>query len=205
MNSTSRICLSIGSLLSLIAFTPGALSAQLKTSEDKAPLFLFVFNASKASTHALAEYGGQLQLQIPKEEIRSVQMYSNRSEEVFTEFRQPGVRNLWKQGKVDFKNPAKATLSAVQSSTQIIEIFGIVVDSSSIQYRISAVGRELTGSRTLNNLTLTMDAAATWTSCSGELPCLGYGSPLLNASVCYGDNVIRDYCPDCGCCAAADE
>ena len=58
MNSTSRICLSIGSLLSLIAFTPGALSAQLKTSEDKAPLFLFVLNASNASTLALAEYGG---------------------------------------------------------------------------------------------------------------------------------------------------
>ena len=132
-------------------------------------------------------------------------MYSNRSEEVFTEFRQPGVSNLWKQGKVDFKNPAKATLSASQSSTQIIEIFGIEVDSTSIQYRISAVGRELTGSRTLNDLTLTMDAAATWTSCSGEPPCLGYGSPLLNASVCYGDNVILDYCPDCGCCAAADE
>jgi hypothetical protein len=74
------------------------------------PFFsLFVLNSSKAYTLALAGDGGLLQLQIPREEIRSVQMYSNRSGEVFTEFRQPGVRNFWKSANVDFKHSAKAT------------------------------------------------------------------------------------------------
>ena len=45
-----------------------------------------------------------------------------------------------------------------------------------------------------------MDAAAPWKFCSDELVSLGYGSPLLNASVCYGDSVIRDNFPDCSCC-----
>ena len=76
------------------------------------PFFsLFVFNSSKAYTLALAGDGGLLQLQIPREEINSVQMYSNRSGEVFAEFRQPGVRNFWKSANVDFKHSAKATFS----------------------------------------------------------------------------------------------
>ena len=49
-----------------------------------------------------------------------------------------------------------------------------------------------------------MDAAATWKSCSEELVFLGYGSPVLNASVCYGENVIRDNCPDCNCCISVE-
>ena len=200
-----RVAFTIGSLLCLMAFTPRAISSSLKTSEDKAPVFLFVLNAAKGSTHALSEVANQLQLQIPREEINFVQMYSRRSGEVFTEFRQPGVRDLWKSVNVDFKNPAKATLTAGQSSTQIVEILGLEVTPTSIQYRISSVGPASIVPQMLKDVTLTMDAAATWKPCSDGLPCLGYGSPLLNASVCYGEHVIRDHCPDCECCVSIGE
>ena len=89
----NRTHLLFGSLLCLMAFTPVSLSSSLK-SYDKAPLFLFVLNSSKVYSRVLARDGGQLQLQIPRDEISSVQMYSNRSGEVFTEFRQPAVRNF---------------------------------------------------------------------------------------------------------------
>ena len=204
MQGLNRIDLLLGFLLCLIGFGPGALSSQLKTSEDKAPLFLFVLNSATASSRTLPGDGGQLQLQIPRHSIRSVQMYSNRSGEVFTEFRQPGVKDLWKSVNVDFKNPAKATLSAFQSSPQIIEILGLEVTPLLINYQISVVEPVSSMSPILKNVTLTMDAAATWKSCSGEPPCVGYGSPLLNASVCYGDDVIRDNCPDCGCTTTAE-
>ena len=204
MQGLNRIDLLLGFLLCLIGFGPGALSSQLKTSEDKAPLFLFVLNSATASSRTLPGNGGQLQLQIPRHSIRSVQMYSNRSGEVFTEFRQPGVKDLWKSVNVDFKHPAKATLSAFQSSPQIIEILGLEVTPLLINYQISVVEPVSSMSPILKNVTLTMDAAATWKSCSGEPPCVGYGSPLLNASVCYGDDVIRDNCPDCGCCTTAE-
>jgi len=204
MQGLNRIDLLLGFLLCLIGFGPGALSSQLKTSEDKAPLFLFVLNSAAASSRTLPGNGGQLQLQIPRHSIRSVQMYSNRSGEVFTEFRQPGVKDLWKSVNVDFKYPAKATLSAFQSSPQIIEILGLEVTPLLINYQISVVEPVSSMSPILKNVTLTMDAAATWKSCSGEPPCVGYGSPLLNASVCYGDDVIRDNCPDFGCCTTAE-
>ena len=204
MQGLNRIDLLLGFLLCLIGFGPGALSSQLKTSEDKAPLFLFVLNSATASSRTLPGNGGQLQLQIPRHSIRSVQMYSNRSGEVFTEFRQPGVKDLWKSVNVDFNHPAKATLSAFQSSPQIIEILGLEVTPLLINYQISVVEPVSSMSPILKNVTLTMDAAATWKSCSGEPPCVGYGSPLLNASVCYGDDVIRDNCPDCGCCTTAE-
>ncbi len=204
MKAINDFGLSVGVFLCLIGFGPGALSSQLKKSEDKAPLFLFVLNSAKASAHTLPGDAGQLQLQIPRKEIRSVQMYSNRSGEVFTEFHQPGVRNLWKSVSVDFKHPAKATLSTVQSSARIVEILGLEVTPDSVQYRISVVGSKSKISSILKNVTLTMDAAATWKSCSGDLPCIGYGSPLLNASVCYGDKGIRDNCPDCNCCLTDD-
>ncbi len=199
MKAINDFGISVGVFLCLIGFGPGALSSQLKKSEDKAPLFLFVLNSAKASAHTLPGDAGQLQLQIPRKEIRSVQMYSNRSGEVFTEFHQPGVRNLWKSVSVDFKHPAKATLSAFQSSPKIIEILGLEVTPLLINYQISIVEPVSSMSPILKNVTLTMDAAATWKSCSGEIPCVGYGSPLLNASVCYGDSGICDNCPDCGC------
>jgi hypothetical protein len=204
MQGLNRIDLIFGFLLCLIGFGPGALSSQLKASEDKAPLFLFVLNSAKASALSLPGNGVQLELQIPRQSIRSVKMYSNRSGVVFTEFRQPGVKDLWKSVNVDFKHPAKATLSAFQSSPQIIEILGLEVTPLLINYQISIVEPVSSMSPILKNVTLTMDAAATWKSCSGELPCVGYGSPLLNASVCYGDSGIRDNCPDCGCCTTGE-
>ena len=200
-----RVVFTIGSLLCLMSFTPRAISSSLKTPEDKAPLFLFVLNAAKGSTHALSEVANQLRLQIPREEINFVQMYSRRSGAVFTEFRQPGVRDLWKSVNVDFKNPAKATLAAGQSPTQIVEILGLEVTPSSVHYRINSVGSASIAPQILKDVTLTMDAAATWKACSEGLPCLGYGSPLLNTSVCYGDHVIRDQCPDCECCVSIGE
>ena len=74
--SMNRIHFLFGSLLCLMVFTPAALSSSLK-SDDKAPLFLFVLNSSKSYSPVLAGDGGQLQLQIPIEEISSVQIYSN--------------------------------------------------------------------------------------------------------------------------------
>ena len=71
-----------------------------------------------------------------------------------------------------------------QSASQIIEILGLEVTPSWIQYRISSVEPAFTVSRILKNVTLVMDSAATWKFCSEELVCLGYGSPLLNVSVC---------------------
>jgi len=204
MQGLNRIDLIFGFLLCLIGFGPGALSSQLKASEDKAPLFLFVLNSAKASALSLPGNGVQLELQIPRQSIRSVKMYSNRSGAVFTEFRQPAVKDLWKSVNVDFNHPAKATLSVSQSSPQIIEILGLEVTPLLINYQISIVEPVSSMSPILKNVTLTMDAAATWKSCSGELPCVGYGSPLLNASVCYGDSGIRDNCPDCGCCTTGE-
>ena len=107
----SVFSLLLGSLLLLMACAPGALSSSLQMSEDNAPLFLFVLNASKAYTRGLDRDGSQMQLQIPREAIGFVQMYSNRSGEVFTEFHQPGVKNLWKSVSVNLKHPAKATFS----------------------------------------------------------------------------------------------
>ena len=163
-----------------------------------------MLNSATASALTLPGNAVQLQLQIPRHSILSVKMYSNRSGVVFTEFRQPAVKDLWKSVNVDFKHPAKATLSAFQSSPQIIEILGLEVTPLLINYQISIVEPVSIMSPILKNVTLTMDAAATWKSCSGEPPCVGYGSPLLNASVCYGDDVIRDNCPDCGCCTMAE-
>lgn len=204
MQGLNRIDLIFGFLLCLIGFGPGALSSQLKASEDKAPLFLFVLNSATASALSLPGSGVQLELQIPRRSIRSVKMYSNRSGVVFTEFRQPAVKDLWKSVNVDFKHPAKATLSAFESSPLIVEILGLEVTPLLINYQISIVEPASSMSPILKNVTLTMDAAATWKSCSGELPCVGYGSPLLNASVCYGDSVISDNCPDCGCCTTGE-
>ena len=81
-----------------------------------------MLNSATASALTLSLNGGQLELQIPHHSIRSVKMYSNRSGVVFTEFRQSGVKDLWKSVNVDFKHPAKATLSSFQSSPQTIEI-----------------------------------------------------------------------------------
>ena len=108
----NRIRLLFGSLLCLMAFTTAALSSSLKGADDKALLFLVCPQFFQGPyTLPLAGDGGLLQLQIPREEISSVQMYSNRSGEVFTEFCQPGIRNLWKSANVDFKYSAKATFS----------------------------------------------------------------------------------------------
>ena len=168
-----------------MAFTTAALSFSLKGADDKALLFLVCPQFFQGPyTLPLAGDGGLLQLQIPREEIRSFQMYSNRSGEVFTEFRQPGVRNFWKSANVDFKHSAKATFLPSQSASQIIEILGLEVTPSWIQYLISSVEPALTVSRILKNLTLLRDSAATWKFCSEELVCLGYGSLLLNGSVC---------------------
>ena len=98
-----------------------------------------VLNSPKAYSRVLARDGGQLQLQIPREEISSVQMYSDRSGEVFTELRQPAVRNLWKSVNLELKHPAKATFLTSQSASQIIEILGHEVTPSWIQYRINSV------------------------------------------------------------------
>ena len=98
-----------------------------------------VLNSPKAYSRVLARDGGQLQLQIPREEISSVQMYSDRSGAVFNELHQPAVRTLWKSVNLELKHPAKATFLTSQSASSIIEILGHEVTPSWIQYRINSV------------------------------------------------------------------
>ena len=76
-------------------------------------------------------------------------MYSDRSGEVFNELHQPAVRTLWKSVNLELKHPAKATFLTSQSASQIIEIFGLVVTPSWIQYRISSVEPAFTVTRIL--------------------------------------------------------
>ena len=111
-----------------------------------------VLNSPKAYSRVLARDGGQLQLQIPREEISSVQMYSDRSGEVFTELRQPAVRNLWKSVNLELKHPAKATFLTSQSASQIIEILGHEVTPSWNQYRINSVEPAFTAPRILKKM-----------------------------------------------------
>ena len=188
-------------LISLIlVFSPKVSSADLKRSYDQAPQFLFVLQSQQGSY--VTDGGGTEILQFPKERISSVEMYSNRSQAVRSEFRQPQVRGLWKLRDLNFKKGAKATLSASHLKTQIVEINGIEVTPSHVRYRIAPVDRTTPIPSSLADVVLTMDAAATWKPCSDQTktPCLGFSSPLLNASVCFGERIIRSDCADCECC-----
>ena len=183
-------------LISIIA--PKAYSSELKKAEDQAPKFLFVLHSHRANY--ISEEGDAMILQIPKKRISAVEMFSNRFKDVRSEFIQPLVRGLWKLRDLNFKKNAKATLSASRFRTQIIEINGIEVPPSHVRYRIDPVDRTTPIPSSLVNVVLTMDAAATWKPCSDKTKCLGYSSPLLNASVCYGEKIIRNDCADCECC-----
>ena len=80
------------------------------------------------------------------------------------------------------------------------EINRIEVTPGHIRYRIVPVDRTAAIPGNLANVVLTMDAAATWKACSETSQCLGFSSPLLNASVCYGEEIIRSDSADCECC-----
>ena len=181
-----------------LIFAPEVAPSELKKSEDQAPQFLFVLHSRQGSY--VAEGGNVEILQFPKKHISAVEMFSNRSQNVRSEFRQPRVRGLWKLRDLTFKKSAKATLSASHLRTQIVEINGIEVTPSHVRYRIVPVDRGSPIPGTLADVVLTMDAAATWKPCSDQTQCLGFGSPLLNASVCYGEGIIRSDCADCECC-----
>ena len=186
-------------IFSLI-FAPEVSSSELKMPEAQAPQFLFVLHSHQGS---YVTEGGDLGiLQFPKKRISAVEMFSNRSQNVRSEFRQPRVRGLWKLRDLTFKKSAKATLSASHLRTQIVEINGIEVTPSHVRYRIVPVDRGSPIPGTLADVVLTMDAAATWKPCLDKTgtKCLGFGSPLLNASVCYGEKIIRSDCADCECC-----
>ena len=179
---------------------PEGSSSELKRAEDQAPQFLFVLHSHQGS---YVTEGGDLEiLQFPKKRISAVEMFSNRSQNVRSEFRQPRVRDLWKLSDLTFKKSAKATLSASRLRTRIVEINGIEVTPSHVRYRIVPVDRTTPIPGSLADVVLTMDAAATWKPCSDKTKtkCLGFGSPLLNASVCYGEQIIRSDCADCECC-----
>ena len=179
---------------------PEGSSSELKRAEDQAPQFLFVLHSHQGS---YVTEGGDLGiLQFPKKRISAVEMFSNRSQNVRSEFRQPRVRGLWKLRDLTFKKSAKATLSASRLRTRIVEINGIEVTPSHVRYRIVPVDRTTPIPGSLADVVLTMDAAATWKPCSDKTKtkCLGFGSPLLNASVCYGEGIIRSDCADCDCC-----
>ena len=186
-------------IFSLI-FAPEVASSELKRAKDQAPQFLFVLHSHQGS---YVNEGGEIEiLQFPKKRISAVEMFSNRFQNVRSEFRQPSVRGLWKLRDLTFKKSAKATLSASHLRTRIIEINGIEVTPSHVRYRIVPVDRETPIPVSLADVVLTMDAAATWKPCSNKPQCLGFGSPLLNASVCYGESIIRSDCADCECCPA---
>ena len=182
----------------LLIFAPEVSSSELKGVEDQAPQFLFVLHSRQAS---YVTEGDDVEiLQFPKKHISAVEMFSNRSQNVRSEFRQPRVRGLWKLRDLTFKKSAKATLSSSGLRTQIIEINRIEVTPGHIRYRIVPVDRTAAIPNNLANVVLTMDAAATWKACSETSQCLGFSSPLLNASVCYGEEIIRSDCADCECC-----
>ena len=187
-------------IIFVLIFSPEVSSAELKRSDDQAPQFLFVLQSHQASY--VTDGSGKEILQFPKERISSVEMFSNRSQAVRSEFRQPQVRGLWKLSDLNFKKGAKATLSASHLKTQIVEINGIEVTPSHVRYRIVPVDRTTPIPSSLADVVLTMDAAATWKLCSDQTKaqCLGFSSPLLNASVCYGERIIRSDCADCECC-----
>ena len=185
-------------LFLFLIFTP-EVSSELKRPEDQAPQFLFVLHSDQGEY--LTEGGDMATLQFPKKRISAVEMFSNRFRNVRSEFRQPRVRRLWKLREVRFKKNAKATLSASHLRTQIVEINGIEVTPSHVRYRIAPVDRGSPIPGSLADVVLTMDAAATWKPCSSDKNnCLGFSSPLLNASVCDGEAIIRSDCPDCECC-----
>ena len=187
-------------IIFFLIVVPEGSSSELKRAEDQAPQFLFVLHSHQGS---YVTEGGDLEiLQFPKKRISAVEMFSNRSQNVRSEFRQPRVRGLWKLRDLTFKKSAKATLSASHLRTQIVEINGIEVTPSHVRYRIVPVDRTTPIPGSLADVVLTMDAAATWKPCSDKTKtkCLGFGSPLLNASVCYGEKIIRSDCADCECC-----
>ena len=187
-------------IIFFLIVVPEGSSSELKRAEDQAPQFLFVLHSHQGS---YVTEGGDLEiLQFPKKRISAVEMFSNRSQNVRSEFRQPRVRGLWKLRDLTFKKSAKATLSASHLRTQIVEINGIEVTPSHVRYRIVPVDRTSPIPGSLADVVLTMDAAATWKPCSDKTKtkCLGFGSPLLNASVCYGEKIIRSDCADCECC-----
>ena len=193
------ISISAWAIFSLIV-APEVASSELKGADDQAPQFLFVLHSHQGSY--VTEGGSVEILQFPKKHISAVEMFSNRSQNVRSEFRQPRVRGLWKLRDLTFKKSAKATLSASHLRTQIVEINGIEVTPSHVRYRIVPVDRGTPIPGSLADVVLTMDAAATWKPCSDKTKtkCLGFGSPLLNASVCYGEKIIRSDCAGCECC-----
>jgi len=186
-------------LFLVLIFAPEVVSSsELKGAGDQAPQFLFVLHSDQGS---YVTKGGDIEiLQFPKKRISAVEMFSNRFRNVRSEFHQPRVRGLWKLRDVNFKKNAKATLSASHFRTQIVEIKGIEVTPSDVRYRIVPVDRATPIPGSLADVVLTMDAAATWKACTDNDNCLGFGSPLLNASVCFGEAIIRSDCPDCECC-----
>ena len=153
-----------------LIFVPEVAPSELKKSQDQAPQFLFVLNSHQGSN--VTEGGSVEILQFSKKHISAVEMLSNRSRNVRSEFRQLRVRGLWKLRDLTFKKSAKATLSASHLRTHIVEINGIEVTPSHVRYWIVPVDR------------------------GPPIP----GSPLLNASVCYGERIIRSDCADCECC-----
>jgi hypothetical protein len=189
---------SLWTIFLVLIFAPEISSSELKGADDQAPQFLFVLHARHGK---YMPQGGDLEvLQFPKKRISAVEMFSNRFQNVRSEFRQPQVRSLWKLRDVNFKKSAKATLSASQLRAQIVEINGIEVTPTHVRYWIVPVDRTTSIPGNLANVVLTMDAAATWKACSDTTKCLGFSSPLLNASVCYGEQIIRSNCDDCQCC-----
>ena len=189
---------SLWTIFLVLILAPEVSSSELKGADDQAPQFLFVLHSDQGSY--VTESGDLEILQFPKKHISAVEMFSNRFRKVRSEFRQPRVRDLWKLRDVSFQKSAKATLSSSGLRTQIIEINGIEVTPGHIRYRIVPVDRTAAIPNNLANVVLTMDAAATWKACSETSQCLGFSSPLLNASVCYGEEIIRSDCADCECC-----
>ena len=183
----------------LVLFSASEVSSSgLKGSEDQAPQFLFVLHSHQGN---YVTDGDDVEiLQFPKKHISAVEMFSNRSQNVRSEFLQPDVRGLWKLRDLAFKKSAKATLSASSLRTRIVEINGIEVTPSHVRYRIVPVDRTTPIPGSLADVVLTMDAAATWKPCSDQTECPGFSSPLLNASVCLGERIIRSDCDDCECC-----
>ena len=140
----------------MLIFAPEVSSSEFKGAEDQAPQFLFVLHSRQGS---YVTEGDDVEiLQFPKRRISVVEMFSNRSQNVRSEFRQPRVRDLWKLSDLTFKKSAKATLSASRLRTRIVEINGIEVTPSHVRYRIVPVDRTTPIPGRLADVVLTVNA-----------------------------------------------
>ena len=92
---------SLWTIFLVLIFAPEISSSELKGADDQAPQFLFVLHARHGK---YMPQGGDLEvLQFPKKRISAVEMFSNRFQNVRSEFRQPQVRGLWKLRDINFK------------------------------------------------------------------------------------------------------